>query len=524
MSAAAADAGRALVVRGAKVLTLDRARPVIDDGAVLVVGERIEAVGVFDTIAAHAPAGATVVGGPDAWVLPAFVNAHYHAWRTQAMGASEDLPLERFLLRLSQFEIPADLDAPEARGDTSFTWLTTLVGAIQLLRSGVAVTIDMALGDRHDAAIDAYETLGLGCVYAPTARTRNGYVYGDDADFLATLPDTLRAAVLREGGLGLTGAYVDPDAYVTDWRRLHRAAADRGRGTVLAVAPDGPEWVTADQLRRLSRLAREHGAPLHLHNSESPMEMQWARHTHATTMTAYLDDLGVLGPEVSCGHGVWYSDDDAARLAAAGATTVHCPSSNLRLSNGIAPIARYRAAGLRVAIGTDGQGFADDSDFLAELRLAGLLTRTPGMDTDALDAWSLFEMATVHGAEAFGMAHTGRVVPGATAHLAVLDGTALRRPFHTPHADPYATVLARASATHVTDMVVAGRVLLERGRLTTVDEGRVGDATRALYERLWHAQRPARRAVIDALEPHVVDWFARWRDLGVAPHTVWNRR
>jgi 5-methylthioadenosine/S-adenosylhomocysteine deaminase len=138
----------------------------------------------------------------------------------------------------------------------------------------------------------------------------------------------------------------------------------------MVVAPDGPEWCSATELRLAAQHAAADGACLHLHNSESPLERQWALQTRRQTMTGYLAAIGFLGPSVSCGHGVWYSDHDVELLAAHGVVTVHNSSSNLRLGSGIAPVAACLEAGMTVALGTDGQGPTERSNFLDEMRLA----------------------------------------------------------------------------------------------------------------------------------------------------------
>ncbi len=500
------------LIRGARVLTLDPAQPLIEDGAVLVRDDRIVAAGRFENLR-HEPQIEHTLGDADAWVLPGFVNAHYHNWRTFSMGATPDAPLELFLLRLSGFEIPAPLE-PE------FAYLNTLVSACQLVRSGVALTMDMALSANHPPMIQAYLDLGLDLIYAPTARTRLGYVYTDDDEFLGTLPPDLRERIAGQS-LGLTGGYISPPDYWRNWLDLLEQFDGRVQ---LAIAPDGPEWCSTDELMLWRERASRYGACLHLHNSESPMEMQWALRTRGQTMTEYLAQIGFLGADVSCGHGVWYSDRDIELLAGARASSVHCPSSNLRLSNGIAPVASYLRGGVNMAIGTDGQGFSDNSDFLDELRLADLLQRTPGPDTDALQARTWFEMATQNGAAAFGRHDTGALRAGNIANLLVLDGEAMQDPYLWPGHDPYACVLQRARAAHVDTVISRGRTIVREGRVTTVDEPAIKARLRSLYQEIWRAQRPDRRALVAALETPVRRFFDAWRDLPVQARYRYNGR
>lgn len=500
-----------LLVKAGKILTLDPQQPVIDDGAVLISDDKIAAVGRYSDLRAAA-GGAREIGGANFWLLPGFVNAHYHNWRTYSMGAAVDAPLERFMLRMSGFEIPSELD-------DEFSFLNTLVSAIQLVRSGVSCTMDMPLTSNHRPILNAYAALGLDLIYAPTIRTQHGYVYEDDEVFLSSLPASLRKKV-HGLGLGLTGGYLDPDSYWQDWLMLR---SEYGHDVQFVIAPDGPEWCSRALLKLWRDRAESEGACIHLHNSESPMEMQWALQTQGQTMTEYLSSIGFLGSNVSCGHGVWYSKHDVELLASVGATTVHCPSSNLRLSNGIAPVAEYLDAGMNVAIGTDGQGFSDTSDYLEEIRLADFLQRTPGLLTRALPARKLLEMATINGAKAFGRTETGVLRAGQAANLVLLDATAMTRPYVWPGNDPHSIVVQRARAAHVDTVISRGRVLLECGRIVTIDEQDIEKRLNTLYEQIWSAQSSERKNLLDLLEPHVMDFYKQWTHKPVPPGYSYNR-
>jgi 5-methylthioadenosine/S-adenosylhomocysteine deaminase len=387
---------------------------------------------------------------------------------------------------------------------------------MQLVRSGVTLTMDMAWPANHSPVIQAYLDLGLDLIYAPTLRSQNGYVYGPDEEFLAMLPAELRQRVAGQG-LGLTGIYKSADPYFQTWAKLHAEFGDRIQ---LVVAPDGPEWCSEAELRLAAQCAAAAGACLHLHNSESPLEQQWALQTRRQTMTEYLAEIGFLGPSVSCGHGVWYSDRDIELLAAHGVVTVHNPSSNLRLGSGIAPVAAYLEAGMTVALGTDGQGLTERSNFLEEMRLAAYLQRIPSAVFPARDPWSrglpartVFEMATVNGARAFRREGIGRLQPGYRADLLLLNAKRLGTPYVWPGHDPYATVLQKAEPDHMDMVISRGRVLLDGGRIVTVDETRVTRRLQALYEGIWKKHDGQRQALVRELEPFLVRFFQAWQEL-----------
>ena len=220
-----------MLVRGVKILTMDPQRPVITDGAVLVEGESIKAIGDYKQLRQDAE-GIPEIGEESTWVLPGFFNGHYHSGRNFSMGVATDPPLELLVQYFAAMEFPEDIDADE------FLYLNTLVSALQLVRSGVTATVDMNNGDVHKPVIQAYLDLGLDLVFAPVARTQLGYVYADDEEFLASLPDDLRRKVDGKG-FGQTGGYQSPEEYWQDWQDLKTCYGDRIQ---LVISPDGPQW------------------------------------------------------------------------------------------------------------------------------------------------------------------------------------------------------------------------------------------------------------------------------------------
>lgn len=237
-------------------------------------------------------------------------------------------------------------------------------------------------------------------------------------------------------------------------------------------------------------------------------------------MTEYLAEIGFLGPNVSCGHGVWYGEHDLELLASHGVVTVHNPSSNLRLGNGFAPVSAYQAAGMIVALGTDGQGLTERSNFLDEMRLAAYIQRTPSAVFPARDPWSrglsartVFEMATVNGARAFRRQGIGRLQPGYRADMVLLNSKRLATPYLWPGHDPYAAVLQKAEPDHIDMVISRGRVLLDAGKIVTVDEAVLTQKLQSLYQTIWEKHDDQRQALIRELEPYFFRFFQPWQQL-----------
>ena len=185
----------------------------------------------------------------------------------------------------------------------------------------------------------------------------------------------------------------------------------------------------------------------------------------------HLHDLGFLGPEVTCGHSVWATEEDLGLMAATGANICHNASSNLRLQSGIAPMGRILAAGIKVAIGSDEAGLNDDKDLFQEMRLVLKLHRVPGMDLEPPTSCQVLEMATVNGAYAswFGD-RIGTLEPGKRADLVLLDLRNIEEPYLDPEVPLVEALVHRGRGVDVDTVLVDGEVVLRDGQLTRVDK------------------------------------------------------
>jgi 5-methylthioadenosine/S-adenosylhomocysteine deaminase len=394
--------------------------------AVLAGGGRILAVGEAAALGAAHPGAARVDHG-DAWIAPGLRNGHGHV-----AGWPPDAPLEVFLL------------ARYGAEDAERTYARTLATAAGLIRSGVVSTHHLHYGAHADAALRAYRDAGLRVELCPGALDRYAIVPYDDGDraLLAALPPDLAADVRRLR----PGKPAEPvERYLERWRALRDAAAGDDRVEVI-LGPDNPQWCTDRCLLAL----REVGAPLHLHCQETAAQRALAVRRDGESPVARLARLGVLGADVALAHLTHATDEDIATVAAAGARVVWNPSSNLRLGSGVTRVRDLAAAGVRLGIGVDGGGLADDGDLLAEVRLGALLQRVA--DTPA----------PVLGNRALLAAASGRIAPGERADLVVLDPPA--------DGDPVDAIVRRATARHVRTVYADGEPLLRDGALQRVAE------------------------------------------------------
>ena len=214
-------------------------------------------------------------------------------------------------------------------------------------------------------------------------------------------------------------------------------------------------------------LADELDIPVHIHLHETASEVEESRARTGRRPLERLETLGLLSPALSAVHMTQLRDDEIARLAAAGASVVHCPESNLKLASGFCPVQKLRDAGVNVALGTDGAASNNDLDMLGEMRTAALLAKAVYNDAAALPAHAVLRMATLNGAHALGMGEeTGSLIAGKWADIAAVDlGTLETQPLY----DPVSQLVYAATRSQVTDVWVAGQHLLKNRALTQLE-------------------------------------------------------
>jgi len=378
-------------------------------------------------------------------VLPGLVNAHCHAAMTLLRGVADDVPLKEWLER----EIwPREA----AHVSPGFVRDGAQLAAAEMLRGGITTFCDMYFYPDATAAAarDAgmRVQLGLPVLEFPTA-------YAADADGYL------------QRGLAVRDALAD-DPLVS-----------------FALAAHAPYTVCDATFAKIVTYAEELGLPIHTHLHETATEIADSMSAHGCRPLARLNALDVLGPAFMAIHAVHCDEADIAELARHASHVVHCPSSNLKLGSGVAPIAAMRAAGINVALGTDGAASNNRLDLLEEMRTAALLAKGAGHDPTVLPAADLVEMATLGGARALGLdARIGTLEPGKDADLVALAVDGLEA---APFYDPYSHLSYVASRRDVTDAWVGGRRVLSGGHLTACDVPAILRTSHYWHEKLVRA-------------------------------------
>ena len=508
---------RTLVVGDPVIALAGADLDVVADGALIVEGREVIEVGRRVVLEALGPFD-RVLGSEGHLVMPGFINGHFHSMAVGSPGLHEYV-FERMNTRIFR----------RALSDEDSRTLT-LVALMRALRGGQTGAVDFEYGNPSLAdfgnppILDAYRTIGMRVALGVVTRDQNVYVHADDETFLASLPADL-AANVRESTLGYAWPTVD---VVAAYRRVH-AEWDGHDGRLRVIL--APDWTPScsDDLYVLNRqLADEYGSGITSHVLETRSEMLFNLEAYGKTAMRRLADLGVLGPDFSCAHFVWATDEDIQILVDTGAVAVNNPGSNLRLSTGIARARDILDAGGMLAFGTDSISFSDVEDFFQELRLSAYLQRIPGeLEVGRLDSLDVLRSAAASGARAIRQEQVlGSLAVGKEADLLVVDKRRFLWPEPKYGSIPILDVLLdRATGADIETVMVAGRVLLDEGEFTTVDEQRVlADFAEAGRERLWvttdQGRQEARLAA--QIDPYVLDFYREWALEPLTPAFTYN--
>lgn len=436
-----------LLIRNARVLVTMDGRE-IEHGGLYARDGWIENVGLTD----HLPGEADeVIDMSGHVVLPGLVNTHHHLYQTltRVFPGAQDAGLFDWLRIL--YPVWARMTPDHVR-------TSTRLGLVELARSGATTVFDHQYlwpnGSRIDDQFEGADGLNV-----RFHASRGSMSLGES-----------------EGGLPPDSVVEDEGFILEETRRAISEYHDRHRGAMrrVVVAPCSPFSVTPELMRESAALAREVGSRLHTHLAETEDEEQFCIENFGHRPVGYMETLGWTGSDVWYAHSVHVADDEVRSMGRAQTGITHCPTSNMRLSSGLAPIGPYLAAGVPVGLGVDGSASNDSSNLLAEVRQALLLNRlavAPGIGEGAqLTARQALEMATVGGARVLGRDDIGVLAPGYAADVAAIDLDQVE--FAGAIHDPVAAIVFCAPS-HVDHSWVGGRRLVEDGRVTGVDEGRL---------------------------------------------------
>jgi 5-methylthioadenosine/S-adenosylhomocysteine deaminase len=424
-----------IIIQGATVLTLDADNRIFTGDVVIEQGR----IAAFDAPLSAPFNSATdeVIDARGRVLLPGFVQTHIHLCQTLFRGAADDLALIDWLKQrvwpLEAAHTPASLYA------------SAQLGIAELIRGGTTCALTMETVNHTEAVFEAVAASGFRATVGKCMM-----------DFGEGVP----AALCEETGASLAESL----ALLERW---HGQAEGRIR---YCFAPRFAVSCTRDLLERVARHSRERQVLVHTHASENRDEIALVERLSGKRNIEYLHEVGLANQRTVLAHCIWVNEAELNILQTTGTHVAHCPSSNLKLASGIAPVTEMLERGISVSLGADGAPCNNRLDMFTEMRTAALLQKVQ-RGPRALPALMALQMATLGGARALGLQdQIGSLEVGKRADLQLLN---LNQLHTTPQPDLVSTIVYAAEARDVETVIIDGRVVLREGTLTTLDESAV---------------------------------------------------
>ena len=416
-----------LVIEAGWIIPVEPHGIVLENHAVAIADGKIVALLPRDEMAARCAAGLTQQLGSHV-LIPGLVNFHSHAAMTLVRGLADDLKLMNWL---SNHIWPAEAKHATAQ----FVYDGTLLACAEMLRGGITCFNDMYFFPEMTAraALDAGMRAALGIIVIefPTA-------YASDAQDYLSKGLAMRDELKHESTLSF------------------------------CMAPHAPYTVSDKSFEQILTLSEQLQIPINTHLHETQDEIRESMVRFGLRPLARLEKLGLLGPNFIAVHAVHLEPAEIALLARLGCSVAHCPSSNLKLASGIAPVDKMLSSGINVGLGTDGAASNNRLDVFCEMRLAALLAKASSQNAETLPAHTALRMATLNAAQALGLEHKiGSIEPGKSADLCAVNLDSIEL---SPCYDPASHLIYAAGREHVSDVWVAGKQLVGSGRVLHMDE------------------------------------------------------
>lgn len=423
-----------IIIKNAYILTMDPELGDIENGVLVIEDGMIKEVGTSTGCTAE-----KIIDAKGLVLMPGLVNTHCHAGMTIFRGYADDVQLRDWL---ENHIWPA-----EAKLTDDDIYAGTRLACLEMIRSGTIAFADMYIHENKVA--QAVDESGI--------RAALSYGMIDFGD---------REKADRELEIG--------SALVREWN------GKAGGRIITMYGPHAPNTCSRDFLIRVKEQALKDNVKLHIHVLETEAELNYMKENFGMCSIHFLKGIDFWGTDVLAAHCVWLSDGDIRILAEYGVNISHNPNSNMKLASGICPVAKLLDAGANVCLGTDGCASNNNLDMFEEMRSAALLQKVSVMDPTVLPARKVLEMATVNGAKALGI-NSGMLKEGCNADMIIID---MNKAHLTPVYDVASHLVYAASGKDVSTTIVNGKVLMEEGRVLSMNEQEVINAALKTSESL----------------------------------------
>ena len=442
------------------------------------------------------------IGGENLFAMPGLVNAHHHLGVTPFQLGAQDHPLELwFAERLKMRNVPPTLDTLYS----AFEMISSGVTTVQHLQSRAPGNLASVL-DQSNKIIAAYKQIGMRASYSFALRDQNRMIYDSDENCLALLPPKHRPTLKKY--------FESFSLSISEQLEIFNILTEQhAKNNLIEIqlAPSNLHWLSDKALDTISKAAIDTGAKIHMHLLETPYQAEYARRRTGQSALEYIDKFGLLGPQLTIGHGVWMTEDDADLLAESGGCLCHNCSSNLRLKSGKADLSSFLSKHIPIALGIDEAGINDDRDMLQEMRLAYTLHRRPGHSSPNPSAAEILRMATEHGAASTPFSgKIGRLEKGLFADILLLDLQSLAFPYQDFDIPLLDIIVRRAKRKSVDTVIIDGNVVFNKGKFTRVDEDALLEEISKVLSRAKTPEEVELRELSEIIMPAVKNFYSGW--------------
>ena len=442
------------------------------------------------------------IGGENLFAMPGLVNAHHHLGVTPFQLGAQDHPLELwFAERLKMRNVPPTLDTLYS----AFEMISSGVTTVQHLQSRAPGNLASVL-DQSNKIIAAYKKIGMRASYSFALRDQNRMIYDSDENCLALLPPKHRPALKKY--------FESFSLSISEQLEIFNILTEQhAKNNLIEIqlAPSNLHWLSDKALETISKVAIDTGAKIHMHLLETPYQAEYARRRTGQSALKYIDKFGLLGPQLTIGHGVWMTEDDVDLLAERGGCLCHNCSSNLRLKSGKADLSSFLSKNIPIALGIDEAGINDDRDMLQEMRLAYTLHRRPGHSSPNPSAAEILRMATEHGAASTPFSgKIGRLEKGLFADILLLDLQSLAFPYQDFDIPLLDIIVRRAKRKSVDTVIIDGNVVFNKGKFTRVDEDALLEEISKVLSRAKTPEEVELRELSEIIMPAVKNFYSGW--------------
>ncbi len=422
-----------ILVKNATVVTMNRERQVLQ-GDILIKEDRIASIGTTSEKADR------VIDGTGKIAIPGLIQSHVHLCQTLFRGQADDLELMDWLKqRIWPLEGSHDYDS---------VYYSALLGIGELFKSGTTAIVDMETVNHTEAALEALLQTGIRAISGKCMMD-----YGEG------VPDSLMD---------------DTDNSIQESVDLLEKWHNKDNGRLqYAFTPRFVVSCSDRLLREVRELAKKYHVKVHTHASENRGEIELVQQDRGMRTVVYLDQIGLLGPDLILAHCIWLDEQEKDMIAKSGAKVVHCPSSNLKLASGIAKIPELLSRGVNVSIAADSASCNNNLDQFLEMRLTALIHK-PFYGPTAMPAEQVFELATIGGARAMGMEkEIGSLEVGKKADVVVVDLGGLHAQPLQNKSSMYSQLVYQLKGSDVVATIVDGKVVVDDRKLVTMNEAEV---------------------------------------------------